>query len=536
MKKLYALAVGCAALLSIFSCSDDKYTDQYQNPSQTQKVTCPALMTGIWKACNTYMNPVYYKFYVQSTTSGRFSAVIGHTNGKDRFAGAGAGYFNDRWMNFYQTLTQFRMLEKTFNDLPDNEKEDYRIFLYVGRSVMEEQLYEVLSLWGSCPFSEAGTLGLTGDVEGSKPKYDSEADLYRMILKNLDEVNSYIANNPLSTNATTYMAAQDYVNLGNMDLWRKYINSVRLRVATHLASNGELATEARSVIQTMLTNSGNYPLVDSNAENIAVGQSDADEFNWDRDLQNVWESEYVRKSMSVFMERALNANTDNQDPRLELLYEPNWDGKYIGLDPKESVADQDANMSISTHGITKYYATLDTATFTRNPGFPGIWMSAAEVSFLKAEAYANNWASGDAKATYLEGVRQSVEFYFDLNSTSSYRTPLVSPDKAAITVYAESQWDAANPLKSILTQRWIHHGVIQELEAWNIARRSGYPELYFKKDPQSTATPLPLDRLEYPSDEINYNSENLNAFLNGKEDSWYNKLFWMKSNWYTVIE
>lgn len=87
-----------------------------------------------------------------------------------------------------------------------------------------------------------------------------------------------------------------------------------------------------------------------------------------------------------------------------------------------------------------------------------------------------------------------------------------------------------------MTQCWIHHGVIQEQEAWNIVRRSGYPELYFKKDPQSTATPLPLDRLEYPSDEINYNSENLNAFLNGKEDSWYNKLFWMKSNWYTVIE
>ena len=240
--------------------------------------------------------------------------------------------------------------------------------------------------------------------------------------------------------------------------------------------------------------------------------------------------------MSGAMQRALNANTNNEDPRLEVLYDSNWNNEYIGLDPKETITDQETNLSISTHGTAKYYAALDTSTFTRNPGFPGLWMTAAEVSFMKAEAYANNWASGNAKSEFINAMKLSTEFYFDLNSTGTFRDALTAPSASVVEAYAETQWDASNPQKSILTQRWIHHGAIQEYEAWNVVRRTGYPEIYFKRDNQSVATPLPLDRIQYPSDEKDYNPDNLNAHLGGKEDSWYTPLNWMKSTWYTTIE
>lgn len=534
MKKIYSLVMGCAALLSTLSCSDNKYTDQYQDPSQTQTVTCPALMVGIWQACNTWMNPVYYRYYTSSTTSGRFSGVIGHVNSMGRFSGAGQGYFNTRWKDFYTTVTQYRLLEATYSELDEEDKEANLIFYYLGRSVMEEQLYEVLSLWGGCPFSEAGTLWQTGEIDASKAKYDSETDLYKMILEDLEEVNTYLASTSLPSSATTYMSAEDYVNKGDVTLWQKYVNSLRLRVATHLASNGDLTDEARGIIQTMLSNPGTYPMVDTNSDNITVAQSD-DAFNFDQDLQNAIENTTYNR-MSGFMQRALNANTNNPDPRLEVLYDGNWNNEYIGLDPTESETEQETNMNNSTHGTAKYYAALDTSTFTRNPGFPGIWMTAAEVAFMKAEAYANNWANGDAKAEFVNGIKLSTEFYFNLNSTGTYRTPLKAPDDATVEAYAETQWDASNPQKAILTQRWIHHGAIQELEAWNVVRRTGYPEIYFKRDVQSIEYPLPLNRLEYPSDEIDYNSENLNNFLNGKEDSWYSTLPWMKEQWYTTIE
>ena len=112
-------------------------------------------------------------------------------------------------------------------------------------------------------------------------------------------------------------------------MWQRYVNSLRLRVATHLASNGDLTSEARSAIQTMLSNPATYPMVDTNAENTTVAQSD-DAFNFDKDLQDAIENSTYNR-MSGFMQRALNANTDNPDPRLEVLYDANWDNQYIGL-------------------------------------------------------------------------------------------------------------------------------------------------------------------------------------------------------------
>lgn len=538
MKKIVTIAAGAlAALLTTVSCSDDKFTEQYQDPALTQNATCPTLMVGVWQESNTWMNPKYTRYYVQTTTSGRFSGVAGYSNNTARFTGAGVGYFNDRWKNFYASVTQFRALESTYNALSDEDKADNQIFLYLAQTVLYEQLYEMLSVWGGIPFTEAGMLFQTGNIAESKPAYDSDVDLYRMILSDLDEINTYLSSYTPTTVSSSNLTAEDYVNDGDVSLWQRYVNSVRLRVATHLASNGELATEAREVIRTMLGNPAAYPLVETNAENILVPQTNDDAFDFDGDLQSAIENSTYNR-MSGFMQRALNANTDNPDPRLVVMYDANWDGEYIGLDPTEEVADQESNINDLSHGSSRYYAALDTATFTRNPGFPGIWMTAAEVAFMKAEAYANNWANGDAHAEFINGIQLSTDFYYELNSTGTYRNPIAEPDEATVTAYAESQWDASNPQKCIITQRWIHHGAIQYLEAWNLVRRTGYPELYFKEDPQTTDTPLPLNRLEYPSDELLYNPDNLANYINesGMEDNWYTKLFWMKDTWYTTIE
>ena len=43
MKKIYALALGCAALLATSSCSDDKFTDQYQDTVKDTDGIMPGL-------------------------------------------------------------------------------------------------------------------------------------------------------------------------------------------------------------------------------------------------------------------------------------------------------------------------------------------------------------------------------------------------------------------------------------------------------------------------------------------------------------
>ena len=96
--------------MSLVSCSDLDYDEKYPDPSKTSTVGVPQVFTAVMFKGNTWMNPVYYRYYTQSTTSGAFSGIIGNSNGKGRFMGAGEGYFNTRWMNFYDMLTQFRLL------------------------------------------------------------------------------------------------------------------------------------------------------------------------------------------------------------------------------------------------------------------------------------------------------------------------------------------------------------------------------------------------------------------------------------------
>lgn len=112
MKKIFSMAfAGMALMLSTAACSDADYDDKYTDPSKTSTVGVPQVFTGVMEAGNTWMNPVYYRYYTQSTTSGTFSGVIGESNGRGRFRGASEGYFNTRWMNFYNMVAQFRLLE-----------------------------------------------------------------------------------------------------------------------------------------------------------------------------------------------------------------------------------------------------------------------------------------------------------------------------------------------------------------------------------------------------------------------------------------
>ena len=124
MKKIFSMAfAGLALMLSTVACSDADYDDKYTDPSKTSTVGVPQVFTGVMQAGNTWMNPVYYRYYTQSSTSGVFSGVIGESNGRGRFRGASEGYFNTRWMNYYNMLTQFRLLEHNYNNLSDDEKD-----------------------------------------------------------------------------------------------------------------------------------------------------------------------------------------------------------------------------------------------------------------------------------------------------------------------------------------------------------------------------------------------------------------------------
>ncbi|MDR2859401.1 MAG: SusD/RagB family nutrient-binding outer membrane lipoprotein [Mediterranea sp.] len=524
MKQIFSIILISVVLFTFSGCSDSEYTDKYLDPSKTSVVSCEKLMTGIFKTAYDYTMPSYLRYFTFDIPEpGRYAQIIGFVNSTNRYQGMGESYNNDRWKNFYNTLTQFRLLEYTYDNLSDTDKSNYEVFVLLSKVFLYEQLQQIIDLWGDVPFSEAGYLAITGDVRSSYPGYDNVETLYKMMLDDLKDINSILSGmNNLSSLTTAYLSAQDYINGGDLLKWRKYANSLRLRMAMRLSSNGSLASDAKSILNEMLGNSTTYPVVDSNDETIKI-KADTDGFKVLEGIREgfeSWSGQCNRASKTM-----IDALTD--DPRLDIIYDKNAEGLYVGIDTEDSETVQKNLFERPTSEGGNYYSAVDTATFSRNELFPGILMTAAEVSFIKAEAYQKGYASGDAQAAFEKGVRESVTFYYQLNSTATYRTPTSAPSNNDITDFATSRWSAYSSKEvAIGTQKWLHFSLIQMLEAWDEVRRTGIPALSFQTDNGSVGCPNVPDRLRYPLDERNNNAENYNGVQS--KDNYYTKLFWAK--------
>lgn len=560
------------ALLSVTSCSDADYDDKYADPSTTTTVGVPQVFTGVMFKGNDWMNLKYYRYYTQSTTSGLFSGVIGDSNNRGRFMGATEGYFNTRWKNFYDMVTQYRLLEYTYQNLTEEEKPSNLIFYYLGRTIVEAQLHEILSLWGDVPFNGAGTLWMDGQYDAAKEKcvYDDDVTLYKQILADLKEVGDYFAGGNVDAAGLNALARQDFsVAAGSQTIWQKYVNSLRLRIALHLATAGDCTADAHAAIAEILNNPTKYPLIDNNSENMGVAaDTQTDDFNYGKSLsQALHTGEYGAASQTILRVMNVPANgipDANTDPRLQVMYDCNPDGEYVAFDVNMTNAEitnlsDKKKQEYVQRGMASanYYCKIDSQavagwdTYQGNENIMSLWINAAEVSLSKAEAYLMGYGvaadAAKAKENFVKGVTQSVEYYWNMKETSTlyeagndsyaaYR-PLVKPSDAEIAAYIESIWQPTQ--EAICSQLWLNFSFMNELEAWNVVRRTGYPVVEFATDNQVSNYPTPPNRLPYPSDEITYNSVNCqNAISINYEEStgYYTNLFWAKKDYYKMIK
>lgn len=546
MKKIVSLLLGLVMTGNFIACSDDDYTEKFNDPSKTNTVSCEKLMTGIFFTGATFTYNSYWRMYTWENMSlGVYAQTIGFTNSEGNRYSVADSYANDRWQHFYNTLTQFRLLQDTYNNLSDDEKKVHRLFYCLSEVFVYDHLSQVIDAFGDVPFEQAGYLALTGDVKESYPSYDNASALYAMMLDNLGslytEIQSISTNIPSQTAA--YLTSQDFINRGNLTKWMKYCVSLRLRLAMRVATQGDLAAKGQSVIQEILNS--NHPLVNGLAENIQVLSDDSDRsstadpagLNYGDGFRDGYK-DHANASQTMLDAMLTEETLGMNDPRLQVMYSRNAKGEYKGLSTRDRFADQQAALA---QGLTedRAYSRIDSTTIIFNRNLKSPIITASEVYFIKAEAYQRGMANGDAKQAFINGVLESVKFYYDLNNTAN-SSQLVAPGRITIyempaentiTDYATSMWDAANDkLEVILTQKWLNFGYMQIAQAWNDIRRTGYPALYFAEDGLSQALKTPPSRVTYPPSERSYNTTNYNTQVasmpNG--DSYYTKLFWAK--------
>ncbi|AFK03696.1 hypothetical protein Emtol_2560 [Emticicia oligotrophica DSM 17448] len=521
MKKIY-LIFTAALTLFVSACQKTDFVEAYTDPSKISVTTVEKQFTGFLNANKWYVLPDYWNYFVVlRTTLNRYNQAVGWANSANQYIPGAAGV-NDRWNNYYGFVAQYRELEKVYGKLSTTDQADRRIYMIAAAIYFYDHTQKVVDLHGDIPMTEAGKLSINGgDYDKSYPKYDTAEAIYTKMLDDLkafsDELNSINVQSGILAGFKT----QDFVNKGDLTLWKKYCNSLRLRILMRASAASAFSARATSEIADILNNPSKYPTIGSNTENIQIGvydlNTDIHAKNFRSGLED-WDGNIAGKAMIDHMNK-------NADPRLRAMFEAgiNAKGVYNGLDPLLDNATQTALIAGGTMAI------YNRSTLSRNQFFPGMLMNAAEASFIAAEYYlkANNAAA--AKTAYEKGVRQSIEFYYNLRKLSNDNTAptLTAYTEEEVSKYlasADVSWDnATDKLNLIATQKWIHFSVVQPVDSWAEIRRLDLPKFNFQVD-DANAQKQPPFRWNYPSSEQTYNATNYSSVK--AKDNLSTKLFW----------
>ena len=362
-------------------------------------------------------------------------------------------------------------IEKEVNS--DAEKTNKLAALEIEEIFVWENLVDT---YGDVPYTEA----LRSDIVS--PKYDDAKSIYLDLFKRIDAVNASIVS------GTKGYTKGDLVYFGDMAKWKKFANSLKLRLAMNIAD-----------IDPALSKTNAEAAV---AAGVISSDSEAYKFKYDGGtFINPVYNDLVASGRADFVPSELVINTMNSlsDPRRAVWFTM-VNGAYKG-----GVFGELNNPYTDFSQLSSFFRTSTT---------PSNLLSWAEVAFLKAEAAARGYnVGGTADVLYNAAISASMSE----NGVSTADT----------TAYLSANpYDSSNWKQLIGIQAWIalfNRG----LANWNISRRLDYP--MFVNPPKSQLTGVPV-RMPYPDQEYVLNGTNVSeAASKIGGDKAITKLFWDKN-------
>ncbi len=307
---------------------------------------------------------------------------------------------------------------------------------------------------------------------------------------------------------------------GDIAKWRKYANSLRLRLAMRIVKKNP----ALAKTQGELSLASNAGLLESIDMKINTGFSHPI-----ATISGSWGD--VR--MSAEMEAILKGFKDN---RIEKYFNPAEDpslaGGYKGIRMGIAIEAKGQYVGHSSIG-----SVIDGETIQ--------WMTASEIWFLRAEAALRGWSNaGNAKTNYEAGIKASftqhsvagVDVYIaDNTSTPNDFVDALNPVNniaypGDIKIAFNANGTNEAKLEQIITQKWIAMFPDGQ-EAWSEFRRTGYPKVFpvvINNSGGTIDTNIQIRRVNFVQNEKNTNNGNVTkaiTFLNGP-DNGGTRLWW----------
>lgn len=514
MKKiLNGICAGVVLVAALASCQD-KIDEQFLNPEKTTNPAIGKFLT--YMIDNSRVRAEYWNirtFLVMHP--GVYTQSVSFINTTRRYQQQ-PSYLDDYWRDYYTptaggVVSHFREIEKEYATLPDSEKANAEVYLQAARVLYYDQTAQMVDMWGDIPFSEAGSINLTGQIVS--PKFDDAEEIYATVLAGLEEAADYFESASLEPIVASSFTKQDILLQGDLGKWRRYANSLRLRALMRISFQNE--SKAQADVMEMLNNPASYPLVDVKTYDILLLPLTT----YTDNMRNAVMELSSHLAPEYLMDEVLKPAND---PRIRVLFDKSVaTDDYTAMATNISSAVQEENIG---DGV---YATLDAATFMTNNKFPGIVITSSEVNFLKAEALQRWGSTSDAEAAYESGVTDAVNFAFYLNQLGGGTEVAVTATEINDLLGASSVAFAGTSeekLAKIWTQKWLSLGFMQSVQSWSEVRRTKYPILSFTPDNSTSGFELPSSRLVYPPNEKTYNAANYAKVASNDVAS--EKIFW----------
>lgn len=452
---------------ALSSCND-QLDDINRNPNATETPLAPFLLTGSLK----HGADLYWGSNSSFNSSLLFIqhwAKIQYTE-PDRYELSNtATEITTLWNTGYATLITDLNTILAFPDAQANSN-----FKGVALALRSWTFLLLTDTYGDIPYKEAGQI--------VTPAYNTQKEVYTGLLEDLTQAQQLL--DPSKDGITG-----DVVYKGDISKWKKFVNSLRLRIALRISDREpDLAKQTLASIT-----SDPSGFISNNSETFQFIYTSSPQ-------QNPAAAWFETRDDYRISKTIVDKLSELSDPRLSVYAQLPSDpsvGKYVGA--ANGLSNSDAN----NQGFAK---TSKPGTYFLTSQSPAVIFSYAEVQFALSEAVARGLITGNAETYYKQAITASLN-QFGITDTKTISDYLNQPSV---------QYNSANYKKSIGEQKWIaFYG--QGLDAFAEWRRLDYPELK-----AGTATVLegkmPL-RFFYPGSEQSLNGKSYKvAIANQGED------------------
>lgn len=468
INKIFISVIVCSLLLT--SCAKD-FEKINTNPNNAptalpQQLMAPALVSAL--SYNMIRNRNFNNELMQVTVD------ISDAEGKVFRYDYRSNWSDYLYNGLYSELSNFKDMYKVASE-PINQNDSYKGISLICQS----WIYSILTdTYGDIPYFQSNS---ARDSAIFEPVFQKQQDIYLDIFKQLDSANV------LLSRGKAIVASGDPVYSGDISKWRKFGNSLYLRLLLRVSGKAGVSALAAAKIKDIVeTNAANYPIMTNNNESAILKWTGVGPYV--SPYLSVREQDFRGTAISSFF-------IDNlviwNDPRIDIpTYGTNGINRWAIATYQGAFLGVPSGYIQGTVPIKKsyFYSTSSASTLMTEP-LTGMMMNYAELKFILAEAAAKGWISSPAETYYNDGVLNSITLWI----------PTWSVPIATYLASADIPWNnnatLDEKMEKIHLQKY-YALFLTDMQQWFEYRRTGHPGI--PKGPGLKNNGVMPARMTYP--------------------------------------